>query len=425
MADNESFEEPDDDDEIIEESHTTTRRGPPRRTGPGVPDEPIENADATPLLIHAGTGKANTVTYIKVTRIDGPSGPGGRGYKGNVQSDATMADIARKYGNGVYTLAGCNTKHKVLLTEHEVEINMPQFDEQPQRGVPPSAMGGSTAQLHGMRLISERSEAHEQAIQTMATSSVEQTQSLARSTVESFRDFATAQRDSERRSHETQMTNMQTFFAAMQANAALAHAQQMEMITAMNDRDRSREQNPMELVDVLVRGMAMGREDGGEPNPPWMNALGQGTQMLGHLASLAHAPGGAEASRVMATMRNPALPPGQSVQPLAQPPQRPQAAPAANPSTDPSTPRRRRKLPLTRSEMREAAQLKVELRKRGIDLSQCLRENTEHFKSAPDSDIRENDGPNEGSDDARDSSTDNAPEKTPAANVDGAERTGD
>ncbi len=420
MVENETFEEPDEGDEIIEQSVTTRRRGP--RVSGSVPDDPIENAEDTPLLIHSGTGKANTVVYIKVTRIDGPSGPGGRGYKGNVQSNATMVDIARKFGNGVYTLMGCNGKHKVLLTEHEVEINMPQFDEQPARGGAPGAMGGSTAQLHGMRLISERSEAHERAIQDMATSSVQQTQALAQSTVESFRDFAAAQRESERSSHETQMSNMQTFFGAMQQQAQQAHVHQMEMITAMHDRDRSSQQNPMELVDVLVRGMAMGREDGAEPNPPWMNALGQGTEMLGHLASLAHAPGGAEATRVMASMRNPALPPGPMP---ARPPQRPVQPRGDTPPPGPSARRRRRKLPLTREEMREVAQLKDQLRKRGVDLVELLRENREHFETVPDSEIREHEGPPEGSVDARASSPDNATEETPATDVDGAKRPGE
>ena len=88
----------------------------------------VENLDETPLMPQeAGKGKTNSIAYIKVTREDGASGE--RGYKGRLPSDATIEMLARRYGNGIYRLDGCNYKHRVLLTHSDVEVSVPEFDD--------------------------------------------------------------------------------------------------------------------------------------------------------------------------------------------------------------------------------------------------------------------------------------------------------
>lgn len=409
------------DDGDGDESETVTFSRP-RGRGDAVPDGAVENADDTPLLAHAGTGKKNTVLYIKVIRTDGLAGE--RGYKGKLQSGATMDDLARRFGNGTYDLMGCNASHKVIAKEIDMEISMPQYDDAASGAAPAGVAQGpgsfAHANLHAMKLISGHAESHADTVREMAASNSEQVTTLAKATVDSIQTFATAQRDADRQAHETTTNTMAQFFAAMQtsqtnaaamaaASQATAHTQQMEMLTAMNDRARTSEQNPMELVEVLVRGMALGKENAGDGDEPWAVALKEGGNMLGNLAQLASSPGAHAASAQLQAGRHAAA---RQLVPGAAPPPRP-AAPAAPAAPNPEG-RKRNRLPFSKGELRAVAALRAELRKREVSLEDFLAQTREHFATAPDSEVFENDGPSQGSDDARDESP-ASPE--PAASV--------
>ncbi len=392
----ETFDDGDDDgggfDPSIEETIVTRRRGRPAGE---VPDDPVENAEDTPLLVHAGTGKANTVTYLKVVRMDG--GPGERGYKGRLPSESTIEDVARRYGNGTYTIQGCSAKHKVLATETELEISMPQYEDSGPVAAAPNPMGSASGTLHGMKLMSEHSREHATVVRDMATHNAEQTTAIAKATVESVTAFAEASRTADRASHEASLLNMQTFFGAMAQQSAAAHAQQMEMLTAMHDRARAGESDPMQMVEILVKGMALGRENGGEDVEPWVHALREGTASLGHIATLASAGGGMAPRQLPAPQFAPQTAGPSPVVANPQP-----AQPAQATAQPPANPTRRRRLPFTRAEAGEFAKLKETLRKRGIDVTTALTEYREHFETVPDSEIYESggDGPTAGSDDA-------------------------
>jgi len=436
--DNDDFNDPDGeyvdpDDETV----TFTRSG---RRRDEIPDEGVENADDTPLLTHAGTGKKNTVLYIKVIRTDGMAGD--RGYKGKLSSAATMDDLARRYGNGTYDLMGCNSSHKVIAKEIDLEISMPQYDDAVSSAQPSGIEHGpgsfARANLHAMKLIGDHSEAHSETIREMATANTSQVTALAQSTVESIQTFTAAQRDADRQGHETQVNTMAQFFTAMQTQMttaaqlassaqAASHAQQMEMLTAMHDRARSSEQSPTELMEVLVRGMEIGRANAGEGDDPLMGALREGGNMLGQLATLANSPGAQAATRQLQEGRQTAraLAAGQvrPTAPAAAPPARP-ASPGAAPAT-PNPTRKRTRSPFSRDEVRGLATLRAELRKRGVSFTEFLDQTSEHFATAPDSEVfAEGDGPPTGSDDARNESP-ASPEPTasveaPAPDVDDA-----
>lgn len=372
----------DGEEQEQEDDWTPPPRAPRRKRGEEVPDGPVENAADLPLLVHAGTSKSNTVTYLKVVRLDGSRKQ--RGLKGKLTPESTAEDVARRFGNGTYKIEGCNAKHKVLAREEALEISIPGFDEEDTAPAPvQSSGGGGQFALHGMQMISRMSDKHGEVVRDQAVSMSEQVREMAARTMEMLTTFTSAQRDSERASHEAATANQQQFFATMMAMQTTAHAQQMEMLTAMHDRQRSSQVDPMQMIQVFIDGMkAAGEMGGGEPDEAWVKALKEGTGMMGHLAQLANAP--AVTGRMA----------GGSPQLPAQPQARalPSAPGATNPG--PNGTGRKRRLPFKKGEIRELAQLKSALRNRGISFDDFLAQTKEHILAAPESELfPDDDGP--------------------------------
>lgn len=389
----ETFESEQDDDLDLEEQEQEDEWVPPpraarRKRGDDVPDGPVENAGDLPLLVHAGTSKSNTVTYLKVVRLDGPRKT--RGLKGKLPPESTAEDVARRFGNGTYQIHGCNAKHKVLAREEGLEISIPGFDDDdgPAVVAPPGGAGGGTFGLHGMQMIARMSDRHGEVVRDQAVSMSEQVREMAARTMEMLTTFTSAQRDSERASHEAATANQQQFFATMMAMTTTAHAQQMEMLTAMHDRQRSSQVDPMAMIQVFIDGMKAAGElgGGGEGDEPWVKALKEGTGMMGHLAQLANAP--AVAGRFGGAPQLPAQPNPRAL---------PSAPQASNPASNGSP--RKRRLPFKKGEIRELAQLKATLRGRGISFDEFLAQTREHIQQAPESELfPDDDGPDESED---------------------------
>lgn len=389
-------------DEDSEDDLDEPRPPRSRRRADNVPDAPVENADSLPLLTHAGTGKTNTVTFLKIVRLDGP--PGVRGFKGQMPPETTHVDLADRFGNGVYKVEGCNYRNKVLAREERVEISIPGYDDEIRAaaGKNPEPVRDNSGMMgaHGMKMISDMSRAHSQAVEHQARTQSENVREMAASSMKMVTEFTAAQRETERNAHETMQQTQQTFFASMMAMQQAAHQQQMEMLTAMHERSRSAQTSPTELLEVFMNGIKAAGElgGGGADTEPWLAAIKEGTGALGHLASIANSPA--------ATSRNGSLPPG---------------APAPRQLTAGSTGdgkgsergKRRRRLPFKRSEIRGIAQLKGVLRNRGIDFEEFLTQTTESVRVAPESDLFEDDdGPGmteDGSSDAA-GSQNSAPE---------------
>lgn len=403
----ETFESEHDDDLDLdgegqeqEDDWVPPPRAPRRKRGDDVPDGPVENAGDLPLLVHAGTSKSNTVTYLKVVRLDGPRKT--RGLKGKLPPESTAEDVARRFGNGTYQIHGCNAKHKVLAREEGLEISIPGFDDDdgPTVVAPPGGGGGGAFGLHGMQMIARMSDKHGEVVRDQAVSMSEQVREMAARTMEMLTTFTSAQRDSERASHEAATANQQQFFATMMAMTTTAHAQQMEMLTAMHDRQRGSQVDPMAMIQVFIDGMkAAGELGGGEPDEAWVKALKEGTGMMGHLAQLANAP--AVTGRLGGA---PQLPPQPQARALPSSPR------AANPEAN-GAPRKRR-LPFKKGEIRELAQLKATLRNRGISFDDFLAQTREHIQSAPESELFPDDDGSDASEDTVDQARpeDSAPE---------------
>lgn len=381
--------------------------GPPIDSGRGrqrvdsIPDAPIENAGDLPLLTHAGSGKRNTVTYLKITRLDGPRGV--RGVKGKMDPASTFEDVARRYGNGTYKIEGCNHRHQTLAREEGVEISIPGFDDEPEAGRPgapaPQPVSGAFG-LHGMQMITKMSDRHTEAVTSQANAQSQQVREMAAKTMELLTTFTAAQRESERSTHEHSATMMQQFFATMMAQSQLAHAQQMEMLTTMHERQRAQQTDPMQMIQVFMDGLKAGGEIGGGGDEPWVKALQEGTGMLGHLASLANAP----AVQQRLTSSAP-VPPQPQARALPNPR-------AAAPQAPTEAPRRKRRLPFKSEEIRDLAVIKAELRKRGIDFQAFLAQTKEHVTTASDADFYADDELDESEDHAasEDSPGDQTPE---------------
>ena len=375
----ETFEsEHDDEFEDADEEQDTGGYVPPRRGRKrvdDVPDQAVENAADIPLLSHAGTSKSNTITYLKVTRLDGPRGV--RGLKGKLAAESTYEDVARRYGNGTYKIEGCNQKHKVLAREEGLEIAIPGFDEDEGKQGSPQPVPGFNPSftLHQMKMVTDMATEHGRSIKEQSAASADATRDMANQTMQMMTAFTTAQRESERSSYQAAAANQQQFFATLLATMQTAHAQQMEMLTAMNERSRQSEVDPMAMVQMFIDGLKTGGEMGGGDVEPWLAALKEGTGALGHLATLAKAGDG------KATPQLPA-------RPRALPSTTVERAPRAEPK------RRKKRLPFQREEIRGIAQLRATLRKRGISFEDFLAQTSQYYQSAPDSELYEgDDGP--------------------------------
>ena len=394
-----------DDEHEHEDPPIDSGRG--RQRADGIPDAPVENAGDIPLLPHSGTGKKNTVTYLKVSRLDGPRGV--RGFKGRMEPGSTYEDIARRFGNGTYKVEGCNHRHQVLAREENIEISIPGFDDEPEPGRPGAApapqQGVSGAfGLHGMQMITKMSDRHTEAVTSQANAQSEQVREMAAKTMELLTTFTSAQRDSERATHEHSATMMQQFFATMMAQSQVAHAQQMEMLTAMHERQRGQQLDPMQMIQVFMDGLKTGGELGsGSGDEPWVKALQEGTGMLGHLASLANAPAVQQRLGQGSAPQIPPLP--------GQPRTLPNPAQQAPQPGQPPV-KRKKRLPFKADEIRELAAIKSALRKRGIDWQAFLAQTKQHVTSASDAEFFADDEPDELEENATETSSpgDQAPE---------------
>lgn len=357
------FDDPREEDELDEPEQPRAPRGR-RPRADVVPDAPIENAADIPLLVHAGTGKANTVTYLKITRLDGPRGV--RGLKGQLPPESTYEHVARRYGNGTYKIEGCNAKHRVLAREEGLEISIPGFEEadgnEPKPSIPQQGYGSAGFTLHGMRMIQEMSNAHSDTVAAHATSSNEQVQTMANKTMEMLTAFTAAQRESEREAYRHSQENQQTFFATLMKMQETSHVQQMQMLTALQENTRKQQLDPMAMIQVFMDGLKAGGELGGEQPEPWLAALKEGSGMLTQMAKLASVP-----MRQLPTTA----------------PNVPVAAPVTA-SSQPNTPTPKTRLPFKKQEIRDMAMLRAQLRRRGIPLDTFLQQTTEYYRTAPD-----------------------------------------
>jgi len=387
------YEDGEDFDGVEDSYQPPPRRG--RKRVEDVPDAPVENAADIPLLAHAGTGKANTVTYLKVTRLDGPRGV--RGLKGKLPPESTYEDVARRYGNGTYKIEGCSQRHKVLAREEGLEIAIPGFDEDEGRaGNNPVPVSGPSPQfaLHGMKMISDMSGKHQEVVSQQAQAQVDATRQLSSTTMDMITNFTQAQRESERNAFTQMQANMQQFFASMMALQNTAHAQQMELLQAHTRNNGADEGNQLE---TFIAGLKLAMEmNGGADMEPWLAALKEGTGALGHLATLAKA--GPTRGEVPTLPGRPAALPSTNVQ--------------RNPR--PEGQKRKKRLPFKKNEIRGIAKLRAELRRRGIPLEDFLEQTTDYYQQAPDSEIfAGDDGPVESEDHAAESASDAiAPEAT-------------
>lgn len=374
--------------EVYDEEELDEEQGQ-RRTArrDSVPDKGVDNAMDVPLLPHAGTSKSNTISYLKITRLDGARGV--RGLKGQMPPGTTYDGLARRFGNGTYKIEGCNAAHKVLAREEAIEIAMgPDFDDangQPI-AVVPQPQNSAAYTLHGMKMVSDMATRHQEAVMKSTDASSAQVKEMASTTMEMLTTFTAAQRESERNSYQAAQQNQQAFFASMMAMQQSAHAQQMQMLTTMAERERANDVNPLQMIEVFMNGMKAGGEMGDGPEP-WLQALKEGSGMLGNIAQLANAPGvrGALPSNSV---------PNRTALPAA-------AIPTNAPANDNAgPPTRKKRLPFDRAEIRAAAQLKAELRKRGIPMSDFLTQTTDYYRTAPESELYESD--DEGQDELAD-----------------------
>jgi hypothetical protein len=308
-------------------------------------DAPIANAEDIPLFEDADKRGFRTAAYIKVTKIDPPNA----GYKGEVPLNSTLETIAQLFGNGLFNFAVCNHKHKTLRTQENVKISV-------QGSVTTTAIapsqGKDTSSQTVIDILDKFDKQSRQINDQVRTNSKEYTD-LVKTTTE-----ASAER--ERLFLTTVNKNNQEFFQGMLASQAQNFQQLMAMMvmghqqTIESIRATQAQNNPLAFVEVLTKGLQMGR-DMGSDDPDWLKALGVGKSMVGDLAEIAKT---ARTNPKILTNGN-------------------KEAEAKNKGKE--APKER---PLTREEIIELIKLKKSLLNRGIELEAMLKDANKHYTSS-------------------------------------------
>lgn len=333
---------------------TSTWSGGYRTTTDGI----SPNLGEVPLLTARTKGR-NAVVYLKVVRLDG--GPGVRGYKGRLSADATLEELAREYGNGLFRIEGCDSKgHVKEQADHEVAV-----PERAEQAVAAQALQRAAAgDLTPALAILERMATSHQAEQAeVARSSNDSVREMAATYTRMMTDFTNAGRESERSAFQAMVSQQQQFFVAMLQMQQANNATVLQVMARNDDRD----DDGRDPVDTLLAGIELAQTlgGGGEGEEPMVAALREGSGMLGNLVQLMH--GQQQGGR--------------------QPPPGPRQLGAGG--DGPGAPAARRPRPLAGriapEELREFGGLAATLRQRGIPVSDYLRTLKEQVERVPDS----------------------------------------
>lgn len=294
----------DSDDPILEDDGEMDGAGAVMFRAPqGIEPPPTE----TPLMGLGGKKKAERIAYIKVIRDVGPTGE--RGYVGRVAPTYTVEGLYRRFGNGVYILEGCNHRDVVLDTRQDVEIAIPEGASKH------AADPGSGSMANALSMFASMSEAHQMRQASLASDTQQSLAQMAQENAAANAKIQEDRRQADERRYEAQLLadrerskesreSQQTFFSSMMAMVNATNSQTIAMMNASTEREReaskeraerereankdrrASEADPMTMANMLVQGMQLAGNMGPEPDEPWVKALGEGSNMLGNLASM-------------------------------------------------------------------------------------------------------------------------------------------
>lgn len=258
-------------------------------------DGKIENGGDMPLFVDADKRGLRTAAYLKVIKRDNP----GSGYKGNIPLEATEETIAQMYGDGLYDVQACNSRHMVLRSRENIRISMDS--NKPKNDV----VGKSIPEVSGtmnatiLELVKGNRNEHSKEIdrvQELATQSSKQVIEQGKQYVDMVTTLTTSAAERERTHMAGVQKQQQDFFANMMNNQAqlfqqtmaimvMSHQHTIESLKAANEKEKN---EPMLMVQLLLQGLKLGQDMGGvDDGPDWLKALDKGKEMIGGLATLA------------------------------------------------------------------------------------------------------------------------------------------
>lgn len=273
----EESEESNFDEEII----THRKRGGNKKD---LSDAPIENAEEIPLFANADKRGLRTAVYLNIYKLDAP----GAGYKGQLPLNSTRETIAQHSGNGSYNIEVCNHKHAVLRSLENIKIDIPNINQSKPSLIGNGPIKGSDEVL---TLIKSQHIHHKDEVERVreiseraSKESIENSSKFVELVTKTTETAAQREREHMMGVNKNQQDFFANFMAAQSqmfqqtmAMMIMGHQQTIEMIKASND---SNNRNPMEMVQVLMSGLKIGKEFGGDDSPDWLQAIKEGGAMV-------------------------------------------------------------------------------------------------------------------------------------------------
>lgn len=247
-------------------------------------DDPSEtlsdNSGNVPIFVDADGRSMRSIAYLKLGKLEEK----GWAYKGQIPLNSTIESIGLQFGDGVYTIEGCNKKHKTLDTRENIRISL-GYDtpgsKQPLAQIP-------VDNKHEMDRI-----------ERLATSAGLQSQELSKAHTAMITMQAETASAREMKFMEGVMKTQTDFMSAMiamqaqgfQQNMALmqlGHTQNIAQLKAsMGDKEKA--PGIKEMMELFMSGINVARElgDGGEEDeevPFWQEILGGGVDIIASLA---------------------------------------------------------------------------------------------------------------------------------------------
>jgi hypothetical protein len=314
---------------------------------------PVANAQDVPLFPDSDKDVRNTVAYLRIIRQSKPKA----GYKGQQPPNSTLENIALLYGNGVYTIEACAEDHTVLRRRQNVLISMDEANPHADNN---KRVEGEDSISNLIRSTQSSHENEINRIHALTERATKQEADRGREYTTMVRETSKESREAMQLHYQTASKNQQDFFGALMAAQNMSFQQTMLIMNKSHDmqvqqmRENADRNNPMVYVQMMMQGLQMGRDMGGDDDntPDWIKGMREGGEMLGNLLALKQG--------------NPSMPQ------LQNPPEE-QTEPAPRKRQPPGTTRDGRKI-FEPDELRNMLELKETLRTQGIDLSEWLRQ---------------------------------------------------
>lgn len=266
---------------------------------PLIDDGLTDNARDVPMFADIDGRTSRSISFLRLSKLEA-GGP--LAYKGMIPLNSTLDSIGQVYGDGIYTIEGLNHKHTVLATKDNIRISLTtvQGQESKQLALP---MAGSTESDRIERLSLRAAEESKQLSNNFTTLVVE----TLHAATERERSWYAASRERDSQMFSNLLSLQEAGFRQTIAMMSSSHNQTIEKLSAVGSpKDKG---SSSEMVEVLLRGLQMGRElsegNSQEERPAWEQILTSGLGLLGstkQLGVVAAAPTAAPAQPAPASL---------------------------------------------------------------------------------------------------------------------------